>query len=403
MSTSSEEVGGRFAEELGEGPSRSTLAAQRVLVIEMAQRKFRPRATPNARVYWGAAVLVVAVAAVFGARALSTDRFEARFRGAAVTVDSPLTTAVGASNSLEFSDGSQVVVEENSRATLSALTRKHAGIRLVSGRVSASIRKHPGMTWSVTAGPYAVNVVGTRFVVEWDERTRAFAVSVREGSVRVTGGDLPSSGITLAAGGRLERGTPAPSVSAAPAPPAPEVVVPKTASADRAAAPPDVGAPAPVANGPNEIALLAAKGKYKEALALAERQGFSRLALELPENELLTLANAARYSGNPGRAREALMKLRERFSGRAASSLAALYLAKIAEDMTHEPARAVEWLRVFLAESPSGELAAGARASLMSLLLRSGDERGARAVAKDYLRYHPNGSHADAARALIRE
>jgi hypothetical protein len=331
-------------------------------------------------------VLVVSVAVVFGVLTLRSERFEARFRGAAVAVDSPLVSTKGAPDALEFTDGSRLVIEQNSRATLSALTPKHAGVRLLSGRVSASIRKQTGMTWTVTAGPYAVHVVGTRFVIDWDERTRAFAVSVREGSVRVTGGDLPTSGIMLEAGGRLERGVPVSSASAAATTPAPGAVVPE-----------------PVAEPDSGVAQLAAKGKYNEALALAERQGFSRLTLELPENDLLLLANAARYSGNAGRAREALTKLRDRFAGRPASSLAALYLAKIAEDMTHEPARAVHWLRVFLAESPSGDLAAGARASLMSLLLRSGDERGARAVAKEYLSYHPNGSHADEARALIRE
>jgi hypothetical protein len=405
MSTSSEEVGDRFAEALGDGPSRSTLAAQRVLVIEMAERRFRPRPTPNARAYWLAAALVVSVAVVFGVRAVRSERFEARFRGAVVAVDSPLVSAEAVPNALEFTDGSRLVIEQSSRATLSALTPKHTGFKLLSGRVSASIRKHTGMTWTVTAGPYEVNVVGTRFVVEWDERTHAFAVSVREGRVRVTGGDLPASGIMLEAGGHLERGVPGSSASAAPTTPAPGAVVPERVAGPIAGdrRPAEVETPAPDSSARNGVAQLAAKGKYKEALALAEQQGFSRLTLELPENDLLLLANAARYSGNAGRAREALTKVRERFAGRTASSLAALYMAKIAEDMTHEPARAVHWLRVFLAESPSGDLAAGARASLMSLLLRSGDERGARAVAKEYLSYHPNGSHADEARALIGE
>jgi hypothetical protein len=406
MSTSSEEVGDRFATALGDGPSRSTLAAQRVLVIEMAERRFRPRPAPNGRALALAAVLVVSVAVVFGARAMRSERLEARFRGAPVALDSPLVSAEARTDALEFTDGSRLVIEQNTRATLSALTSKHAGFRLLTGKVSASIRKHTGMTWTVTAGPYAVNVVGTRFVVEWDERTRAFAVSVREGRVRVTGGDLPAQGIMLEAGGRLERGVAGSATNAAPAA-APEAVVPEPVAApstgDLRPSTREAETPPPDSSARNGVAQLAAKGKYKEALALAEQQGFSRLTLELPENDLLLLANAARYSGNAGRAREALTKVRERFAGRTASSLAALYMAKIAEDMTHEPARAVHWLRVFLAESPNGDLAAGARASLMSLLLRSGDERGARAVAKEYLQYHPHGSHADEARALIGE
>jgi hypothetical protein len=396
MNPSSDEVCDSIASALGEGPSRSTLAAQRVLVIEMAERRFRPRPSPNARAYVLAAVLVVAVVAAVGARALRPEPFAAHFRGSVVAVDAPLIAAASVSSALDFSDGSEVIIERNSRATLAALTPKHAGVRLDAGRMSASIRKHPGMTWTVTAGPYAVHVVGTRFSVEWDERTRAFAVNVSEGRVRVTGGDLPSSGVLLDQGGRLERraggsaanATPSSSKAterAEPAPPDDEVVATH-----------EIAAKSPEAKQPT-VAFLAAKGKYREALALAERQGFSRLTLELPENDLLLLANAARYSGDAGRAREALGALRERFKGRPASSLAALYLAKI------EPARAVHWLRVFLSESPRGDLAVGARADLMSLLVKSGDESGARAIANEYLRYHPNGPHAAEARALLAE
>ncbi|HVR20943.1 MAG TPA: hypothetical protein VMS65_14630, partial [Polyangiaceae bacterium] len=94
---------------------------------------------------------------------------------------------------------------------------------------------------------------------------------------------------------------------------------------------------------------------------------------------------------------------RQRFAGRPGASLAALYLAKVAEDMTHEPGEAIRWLRVFLEDSPRGDLASGARASLMSLLLRTGDRAGARNVAEEYLRHHPNGSHAAEARALASE
>lgn len=397
MKPSSEEVGARFAAGLGDGPSRATLAAQRVRVMEMAQRSFRPRRRPNLRALVFAFVpLAAAVAALV--LFLGRERaFEAKFRGSGIAANARLTSGESSPETLDFSDGSEVVLEPRALATLSELTPKHAGLRLEGGKVSASIHKHPGMTWTVTAGPYAVHVVGTRFSVEWNAGSRAFEVLVREGRVRVTGGDLPPEGVLVDSGGRLERRPPAPS--------------PDPAAASNVAARPDEREPSvektvdasPSASGRAAISALAVKGKYKEALALAERQGFDRLVNELPENELLLLANAARYSGDASRARLALLKLRSRFAGRPAAELAALYLAKIAEDMTHEPREAVRWLRTFLQSSPSGDLAAGARASLMSLLLRSGDEVSARAVAQDYLRYHANGPHADEARALVRE
>jgi transmembrane sensor len=397
---STEDVAARFAAGLGDGPSRATLAAQRVRVMEMAQRSFRPRARPNVRVLAVALVPIAAAALVLLLFLTREREFAAKFRGIGIEVHAPLATGETSPETLDFSDGSTVVLEPRALATLSELTAKHAGLHLEGGKVSANIHKHPGMTWTVTAGPYAVHVVGTRFSVEWNAGSRAFEVLVREGRVRVTGGDLPPDGVLVGSGGRLERRPPVP---------APERAVGSNASerANENPRPAEAGEKAadasPAASGRAAISALAGKGKYREALALAERQGFERLANELPENELLLLANAARYSGDAGRARLALLKLRQRFAGRPAADLAALYLAKIAEDMTHEPREAVRWLRTFLQSSPSGDLAAGARASLMSLLLRSGDDVSARAVAEDYLRYHANGPHADEARALVRE
>jgi hypothetical protein len=397
MTPSSEEVGEKFAAALGDGPSRATLAAQRVRIMEMAQRSFRPRARPNFRALALAVIPLAALAALVVFVVTREPAFEATWRGTSIAPRTPIEAREAASGTLDFSDGSQVTLEPHAVATLSELTREHATLRVDRGRVSANIRKHPDRHWMVNAGPYAVHVVGTRFNVSWDPGESALRVLVLEGRVRVTGGDLPTTGVVLEAGGELSRRTPMPRPV-----PANEAVETATGSLDGAKVAKGADTP-PAPSGAVAISTLAAKGKYKEALALAEKQGFEKLTLELPENDLLVLANAARYSGDATRARQALLKLRQRFAGRPAADLAALYLAKIAEDMTREPREAVRWLRTFLQGSPSGDLAAGARASLMSLLLRSGDKVAARAVAEDYLRYHASGPHADEARALVRE
>jgi hypothetical protein len=398
MATSSEDVGEILASALGDGPSRATLAAQRVLVIEMAQRSFRPRAQPQ---LWALVLAFVPLAAVAATLAFVLTRpraFEARFRGVTVATEARLAATGMAPDALDFSDGSQVVLEPRARATLAALTPKRAGVRLNGGRMSASIRRHAGITWTVMAGPYTVHVVGTRFSVGWDANAGALEVFVREGRVRVTGGDLPAAGVHLDAGGRLERRDTKRAL--APAVSEPSQVEGTASRTDQTG---DGPVRAPAARDGDAISALAVKGKYKEALALAERQGFDRLTVELPENDLLLLANAARFSGDSVRARQALTRLRERFAGRPAADLATLYLAKIAEDRTHDSDEAVRWLRVFLRDSPQGDLTAGARASLMSLLLRAGDRVAARAVAKDYMRYHATGPHAEQARALVDE
>jgi transmembrane sensor len=270
------------------------------------------------------------------------------------------------------------------------------------------VRHREGASWTVVAGPYEVHVVGTKFTVDWQQPSNTFRVAVTEGRVRVTGGELGERVVYLEPGQQWERRDPPPAplaaVSAAPAgtepelepaqPPAvsPQVVAPRSPRAAASAPPPDR---------PATIAELTKSGKYRDAVDLAEQQGFERVIRELPEGELLGLGNAARYTGQRGRARQAMLAVRDRFSGRPAAGLAALYLARIAEQLEHDPKEAARWLRVFLAGSPTGSLAADARASLLSILLASGDTAGATAVARDYLRFHPTGPFADRARVLV--
>jgi tetratricopeptide (TPR) repeat protein len=237
--------------------------------------------------------------------------------------------------------------------------------------------------------------VGTSFSVDWRAEATGLRVEVTEGVVRVTGGDLGSSGVALRAGQKLERGV-RPVAPEAPTPATEKINAPESSATTAERAP----ATQASAREPS-LAALASAGKYREALELAEKRGFERTIAELGENDLLLLANSARYSGGTARAKQALLKLRERFSGRPAADLAALYLARIAEQAENRPQEAVRWLRTFLSESPTGDLAQSARASLLSILSGQGDTAGARAVAEDYLRYHPEGPLAEQARSLV--
>jgi TolA-binding protein len=126
-----------------------------------------------------------------------------------------------------------------------------------------------------------------------------------------------------------------------------------------------------------------------------------RLSRELPAKDLLLLANTARYAGSSSEARGALLKLRERFPRTPSATHAALLLASQAEDRDKDFGEAERWLRTFLTESPRGELAAGARARLLAMLLKRGAQAEAEQVARDYLRLHPNGQHVARARAVL--
>jgi TolA-binding protein len=158
---------------------------------------------------------------------------------------------------------------------------------------------------------------------------------------------------------------------------------------------------APLSSSEPDFRDQAARGNYAAAILAARRNGFERLEAELSAKDLLLLANTARYAGSANEARGALLKLRERFPGSPSAAHAALLLASQAEDRDKNPAEAERWLRTFLKESPQGELAAGARARLMAMLLGRGARAEAEQVARDYLRLHPGGPHAAQAQAVL--
>jgi hypothetical protein len=385
---------------LATGPSRRTLAAQRDKVLAAVTKS--SRAPRPAWVLAACASLGVA-AAVFVARERSAppQALQGAWQGRSVPERSRVVAPAERGETLSFSDGSRVELGARAEIALSKLAPEQARLELARGHVDATIRKGTGRAWTVAAGPYAVRVVGTAFTVDWDAGSRLFAVNVREGKVLVTGSDLRQGGVLLGPGERLERhGAPAEQAQETamaseqrPEPPLPSTPKPKPT--------PPRAETAVVPSTESDFRSPAARGDYAAAIAAARRTGFDRLESELSAKDLLLLANTARYAGSAGEARGALLKLRERFPGSASATHAALLLASQAEDRDKNQNEAERWLRTFLVESPQGELAAGARARLLSALLRRGARSEAEQVARDYLRLHPGGPHVAQAQAVL--
>ena len=409
MTWRSIQLGDRLASDLGEGPSAATRMKQRERLIQSVELGFgEPQRGSKRRALGTASAFAVAsiVLVICGIRWSRTQRaIHATWNGASVYGPSVLEGATNRPQSLEFSEGSQVLLEPDTRVSLARMSDHNADLTLDDGHILASIRRHTGITWTFVAGPYRIRVVGTRLTIDWDCDRRQLRVAVREGRVKVSGGDLPNEGLVLDAGTTLERGVATdqaiPSAQA-------EVVAPAELSAELPSPPraPTKDLVGPAHSSGNGVAgptwsTLANQGKYQEALALAETLGFDTLINEVSENDLLLLANAARYGGNTPRAHQAQLKLRERFAGHRSAALAAFYLARAGLDIEHRPDIAIHWFETFLAESPRGDLAALARAHLMSLWLNRGQREKAHQVALDYLRYHPDGAQAAQARSLV--
>lgn len=416
------QLGEKLASTLGEGPSADTRANQRRRLVETfspAAVELSKRSQRRAAGFAFAFAIAAIAMVVLGARWLHPrPALHATWNGATVVAPSVFEAATSRPQSLEFSEGSQILLEPDTRASLSQLSAKNAEFTLDEGHILASIHKHTGIVWTFAAGPYRVRVVGTRFTIDWDAERHQLRVAVREGRVKVSGGDLPSEGVVLDAGAMLERGAERahlerPGHNAVPAgsevAPAPEVSKPAASGSASQLARKVVVDPSPASSESSSSAsaaaptwnTLAKRGMYKEALTLAEKLGFDALVNDIGEDDLLLLANAARYSGNAPRAHQAQLKLRERFAGHRSAALAAFYLARFALDVEHRPEAAIRWFETFLAESPRGDLAALARAHLMSLWLNMGQREKARSVAQDYLLYHPDGAQSAQARSLV--
>ncbi|XXX81574.1 FecR domain-containing protein [Sorangium sp. So ce134] len=335
-----------------------------------------------------------------------------------------IATPAGQAIPLRFSDGSSFQIQPESKVRVASVEPSGARIVLEDGAVHASVVHRPGARWLVDSGPFEVLVTGTRFDVRWNLATEALIVTLAEGSVAVSG-PLVGDGLAVRAGQTLRVLRKQASVelrdsSAPDGPPRPpgsadaagiEAPSPGDAARSPDGAPPVPSAtppPPPRAASPPHAARpswreLSASGKFEEALAAAEREGFLELCDAGSASDLRSLADAARLSGDAPRAVVALTALRRRFHGDEHAAEAAFLLGVIAFDAQGEHARAERWFRTYLHERPRGRLAREAAGRLIEALERSRKRAEAREAARRYLQDHPGGPHAEMAKAIAGE
>ncbi len=308
-------------------------------------------------------------------------------------------TARDVAQSLRFSDGSSIVVGSQTTARIMQVTERGARLTLERGRLDAHVIHQEASRWQVAAGPFLVKVTGTRFRVGWEPFAETLSVSVSEGQVEVTGGGHPKH--QLAAGSGLElrvttQGQAGVSAEAQPAA-APELTAATTARAPASSA---AARLEPSAERATDWRALATGGRYREALAAVEEQGFSSQCGLLSARDLLSLASAARLAGNAGRANEAYFAARARYPRSTEAALSAFSLGRLASD-GGRVLEASRWFKQYLAEEPSGELAREASGRLIELARKTGDQQQARSASDSYLRLYPAGPHATLARSIL--
>ncbi len=315
---------------------------------------------------------------------------------------------------LAFEDGSRVVLASGASLRTESLGPASANLELERGRATVRVVHTKATRWTVRAGTYQVAVTGTRFRLDWRPESGAFSVAVEEGSVRVSGG-LLTQALDIVAGQSLalEHGRPVAASSSPAAPEAAPAVAPEQAVAE---APPPTLGPSPTELGPTAPIRRppasrpaaptltwreqAEAGRYRDAMAEAERRGFERILREASGADLLTLAEAARYAGRAERAEQALRSVRARFGRGEDAAVAAFLLGRIAAETRHDHAAAARWFRTYLAERPGGRLDREAEGRLLESLAFM-DRATAREAARAYLQHYPTGPHAAFARNLL--
>jgi transmembrane sensor len=103
------------------------------------------------------------------------------------------------SRSVDFEGGSRAILEPDSKGTLSHYSPGLVEVTLQDGVVKMDVTQRPGRRWVVKAGKFRVAVVGTAFVVNRDEGSGAFGVTVSRGKVSLEGPRLTGR-VVLGAG-----------------------------------------------------------------------------------------------------------------------------------------------------------------------------------------------------------
>jgi transmembrane sensor len=374
--------------------------------------------------------LVVAGAALaWQSRVAASITAEFGESGAQVQNGTWLTAPETSSVPLRFSDGTQIQVAPQSRMRLIELRRNGAQLALESGRADVNVAHGDNRRWELRAGPFTVRVTGTRFDLSWHPNDDSFELILNEGQVELVGCGF-GAGRKLVAGQRVHASCRESKVEIAYSHDAKLSETASLAAVDAPLAAPNVGRdsgsvgncssampedviPAAVesaglssSNIPRaevtkvDWITLARSGKYAAALAAANRLGFSAECTRTRADELLLLGDVARHAGEADKARIAYTQLRQRFPGTKSASLAAFSIGVLEFDQSGAYARAANWFRTYLRESPTGPLTREARGRLMEALQRTGGDE-ASSVARDYLRDYPSGPHARLAQRII--
>jgi TolA-binding protein len=301
---------------------------------------------------------------------------------------------------LFFAEGTEFILMPGTRSRLRAVDASGARIAIEHGTASFQVTPSIDHRWQVDVGPFLVTVKGTVFTVSWDAAREKFELTLRHGRVTVSG-PVTGGEIALSAGQRLLVDLPRG-----------ETVIRDQSAELPAERPPAASdgsealavkpAPAVRPDGDRRWASALAAGHLDRILAEAEHAGLKQTLDRASGEDLLALADAARYRRRMDLARDALLADRRRFPDSPRSLDAAFLLGRVEEASDRNLPRAIEWYDAYLTRAPTGTYASEALGRKMTLMNKLGGASQARPIAEEYLRRFPGGTYAGPARAFLR-
>jgi ferric-dicitrate binding protein FerR (iron transport regulator) len=329
---------------------------------------------------------------------------------------------------LRFSDGSSLALDPGTSTRVTDIDTHGSRVLLESGRAHVRVTHRPAAKWTIDAGPYSVQVVGTEFDVRWSGSDEVLDVQMHRGAIIVRG-PLASGGLRMEAGQHLVAnvkdgeifldatpGSEAANLPRARAespeptfvePEAPPAVAPTspTSPAHVTRVRPGAARPVPAPGVDASWSKLIAQGDFQGVLADAEQRGLARTLDSASAADLNALADAARYVRRSDVARRTLLAERERFPRSVTAREAAFFLGGLAEDESGAASAktALEWYERYMADSPRGTYAAQALGRQMILVHKLRGAAAARPIATEYLARFPSGPYAEPAKKLLQD
>jgi TolA-binding protein len=394
--------------ELNQGWQRlaSRLADEQILESPIS---LRPRFSWGKWALAGATALVLGIAA-YRLPLQPSDR-PLHYVVEGTTVEPAETITATSAARVLFSDQSRLGIEPSAKIRVLGTDAHGAQVAIADGSIDVFVQPNKHSSWRFEAGPFSILVKGTTFRVGFEAAKGRLDLHMKSGVVEVRS-PREDRVLTLRGGESLELfASPPRELPIATAVHVSATAIPTPAEPSQASR---ISAKHAVHGAPGRLAMhdealvshpvpwsdLIARGDFSAIVQDAERRGMDVTLAQGSALDLITLADAARYTRKHETARQALLALRARFAGSDRAKDAAFFLGRLSEVGAASSDAALTWYDTYLAEAGRGPFASEALGRKLTLLVRT-DQELARKAARTYLQRFPQGNQAELARSVV--